>query len=428
MATAGLILIVVLVLLGAPVWAAVLAGASIALWAWGMAPEVMASVMFTKMANMGLVAVPLFIFAGQLLAVGGIAKPLIDLLSRFMGHIPGGPAYAIIGACVVFAAMSSSGLAAMAGFAPVALPLMEKTGYSRRFSIGLLICASALGPLIPPSVYLIIFGFLTEQSVKDLWTAAFLPGFMLAAFLAVTVFIHTRRGHYVAPPPATWRERRDALWRAGPILLMPAIVLVPIYLGWDTATEAAAVAVVYTLFLGFVVYRELTPRKVWESAVVSAHLVSMIFLIVAGAFMLSLAFTYMRIPFKLTDFIAGAGFGSLSFPIFIRARIRYDIYKNYGKNIDDFKGNIKQFRGIKSLVENHLNISLLYPLRVSMNEKVKLNQAEKEMINKALNFMKENNFDHFYSLYLLPANMCTPNDYKAILNLIQKGIFQPVND
>ena len=317
MATAGLILIVVLVLLGAPVWAAVLAGASIALWAWGMAPEVMASVMFTKMANMGLVAVPLFIFAGQLLAVGGIAKPLIDLLSRFMGHIPGGPAYAIIGACVVFAAMSSSGLAAMAGFAPVALPLMEKTGYSKRFSIGLLICASALGPLIPPSVYLIIFGFLTEQSVKDLWTAAFLPGFMLAAFLAVTVFIHTRRGHYVAPPRATWRERRDALWRAGPILLMPVIVLVPIYLGWDTATEAAAVAVVYTLFLGFVVYKELTPRKVWESAVVSAHLVSMIFLIVAGAFMLSLAFTYMRIPFKLTDFIAGAGFSSLSFPIFI---------------------------------------------------------------------------------------------------------------
>jgi len=194
---------------------------------------------------------------------------------------------------------------------------MEKTGYSKRFSIGLLICASALGPLIPPSVYLIIFGFLTEQSVKDLWTAAFLPGFMLAAFLAVTVFIHTRRGHYVAPPRATWRERRDALWRAGPILLMPVIVLVPIYLGWDTATEAAAVAVVYTLFLGFVVYRELTPRKVWESAVVSAHLVSMIFLIVAGAFMLSLAFTYMRIPFKLTDFIAGAGFSSLSFPIFI---------------------------------------------------------------------------------------------------------------
>lgn len=317
MATAGLILIVVLVLLGAPVWAAVLAGASIALWAWGMAPEVMASVMFTKLANMGLVAVPLFIFAGQLLAVGGIAKPLIDLLSRFMGHIPGGPAYAIIGACVVFAAMSSSGLAAMAGFAPVALPLMQKTGYSKRFSIGLLICASALGPLIPPSVYLIIFGFLTEQSVKDLWSAAFFPGFMLAAFLAVTVFIHTRRGHYVAPPRATWRERREALWRAGPILLMPVIVLVPIYAGWDTATEAAAVAVVYTLFLGFVVYRELTPRKVWESAVVSAHLVSMIFLIVAGAFMLSLAFTYMRIPFKLTDFIAGAGFGSLSFPIFI---------------------------------------------------------------------------------------------------------------
>lgn len=114
--------------------------------------------------------------------------------------------------------------------------------------------------------------------------------------------------------------------------------------------------------------------------------------------------------------------------IYLLEDLSYDIYKNYGKNIDDFKGNIKQFRGIKNLVEKHLNISFLYPLRVSMNEKVKLNQTEKEMMNKALNFMKENNFDHFYSLYLLPANMCTPSDYNTILNLIQKGIFQPVND
>jgi C4-dicarboxylate transporter DctM subunit len=317
LATAGLILILPLMILGVPVWASVLAGASIALLSWGMAPEVMASVMFSKLANMSLVAVPLFIFAGQLLAVGGISKPLINLLSRFMGHFPGGPAYAVIGACVAFAAMSSSGLAALAGFAPVALPLMEKTGYSRQFSTGLLLCASALGPLIPPSVYLIIFGFLTEQSVKDLWAAAFLPGFMLAVFLAITVFIHTKRGHYTPPPPATWRERRDALKDAWPILLMPVIVLVPIYLGWDTATEAAAVALVYTLFLGFVVYKELTPRKMWESAVIAARLTSMLFLIVAGAFMLSLAFTYMRIPFKLTDFIAGAGFSSLTFPIFV---------------------------------------------------------------------------------------------------------------
>jgi len=105
--------------------------------------------------------------------------------------------------------------------------------------------------------------------------------------------------------------------------------------------------------------------------------------------------------------------------------LAYDIYNKYGKLIDNFQGNIKQFRTIKELVEKHLNVSFLYPLKVVQDENVKLNQAEKEMINKALNFMKENKFDHFYSIYLLPANACTPGDYKAILELMRKGIFQP---
>jgi C4-dicarboxylate transporter DctM subunit len=315
MATVGLLLIGVLVLLGAPVWLGILTGSTMALLDWGYAPESIVSTMYHKIASFMLVAVPMFIFAGQLLAVSGVARPMINLLSKFMGHIPGGPAYAVIIACVIFAAMSSSGLAALAGFAPIAIPMLERTGYSRRFSIGLLMCASALGPLIPPSIYLIIFGHLTEQPVRELWLAAFLPGFMLAAFLAVTVLFHTRRGHYTPPPRATWRERWEALRLAWPALLVPVAVLLPIYRGWVSPTEASAVAVLCTLFLGFVVYRELTLRKVWEAAKETAHLSSMIFLIVASAFMLSTAFTYKRIPFKLTDFIEGAGFNWITLPV-----------------------------------------------------------------------------------------------------------------
>jgi len=317
MATAGLVLIFVLVLLGAPVWVSVFTGTSMALLDWGFSLEMIASIMYNKLASFMLVAVPMFIFAGQLLAVSGIARPLIDLLSKFMGHIPGGPAYAVIIACVIFAAMSSSGLAALAGFAPIALPMLEKTGYSRKFAIGLLMCSSALGPLIPPSIYLIIFGNLTEQPVQELWLAAFIPGFMLAGFLAVTVFIHTRRGHYTPPPPATWGERWEALKRAWPILLLPLAILVPIYRNLISPTEASAVAVLCTLFLGFVVYRELTLGKVWEAAKETAHLTSLIFLIVASAFLLSTAFTYKRVPFKITDAIQGAGFTSASLPIVI---------------------------------------------------------------------------------------------------------------
>jgi len=106
--------------------------------------------------------------------------------------------------------------------------------------------------------------------------------------------------------------------------------------------------------------------------------------------------------------------------------LAYDIYKNYGKLIDQFSGNLQPFRGMKDVVEKHLNISLLYPLQIVMPKKAELNQKEKEMIKRALDFMKQNKFNYFHTIYLLPENVCTPKDYEAILSLIKKGIFRPV--
>lgn len=106
--------------------------------------------------------------------------------------------------------------------------------------------------------------------------------------------------------------------------------------------------------------------------------------------------------------------------------LAYDIYKNYGKLIDQFSGNLQPFRGIKDVVEKYINTSLLYPLQIVMPKKAELNQKEKEMIKRALDFMKQNKFNYFYTIYLLPENVCTPKDYEAILSLIKKGIFQPV--
>ncbi len=106
--------------------------------------------------------------------------------------------------------------------------------------------------------------------------------------------------------------------------------------------------------------------------------------------------------------------------------LAYDIYKNYGNLIDQFDGNLKPFRGIKNLVEKHMNITLLYPLKIVIPKKADLNQNEKEMIKRALDFMKQHKFNYFYAIYLLPENVCTPKDYEAILSLIKKGIFRPV--
>jgi len=315
MVIAGLIIVVALIVLGAPVWMSIFAGASLMVVSWGMDVEMIASLMVSKLSNILLIAVPLFIFSGNLLAMGGAATPLVKVLNRFLGHIPGGPAYVVIVACMVFAAMSSSGIACVAAFAPIMLPMMAAMGYSKKFSIGLLLSSASLGPFIPPSIPLILFGYMTETSIRDLYTASFMPGLLLGALLAVTVFIHSRRGHYVPPPSASWGERWQALKEAWPVLLMPLVILVPIYQGWDTPSEASAVAVFYSLFLGFVVYRQLTLQKLWQAASQTVHTTAAIFLIVMSAFMLNTAFTYRRIPFIIVDAISGAGFTWASFAI-----------------------------------------------------------------------------------------------------------------
>ncbi|MFC1926133.1 TRAP transporter large permease [Chloroflexota bacterium] len=318
METIAIVALVVLVLAGAPIWVSALTGATImAVVALDMSPIILISVMYQKVAQTALIAVPLFIFSGQLLAVGGAAGPIVKVLNGFLGHVRGGPAYVIILACTIFGAMSSSATAAIAGFGPIMLPMMAQAGYSRRFSLGLLIGSVALAPLIPPSIPLIIFGYLTETSIRDLYVAGFIPGLLLAGLLAITVFIHSSRGHYTPVQKFTWGERWQAVKKGWPVMLMPVAVLVPIYGGWVTPSEGAVVAVIYSLILGFIAYRKLTLKNVWGAASTTVHVTSMLLLIMGAAFLLNLAFTYVRIPFKMNDALTSAGFGANTFLIVI---------------------------------------------------------------------------------------------------------------
>ncbi|MFX1288871.1 MAG: hypothetical protein ACFFFY_09995, partial [Promethearchaeota archaeon] len=110
---------------------------------------------------------------------------------------------------------------------------------------------------------------------------------------------------------------------------------------------------------------------------------------------------------------------------FVMEDLAYDIYKHYGEEIDKFTGILKPFRNMNELIEKHLHVSFLSPLKIVENPKIKLSKSEKEMVDKARTFMKENNFTYFYALYLLPDNAFTPKDYQTIFDLIEKGIFQP---
>jgi C4-dicarboxylate transporter DctM subunit len=299
---------VLLVLAGVPVFLSIfVAVAIISVTVMNVDATVLVGVMNTSVSKTLLIAVPLFILSGQLLARSGALTPLARLLTSFMGHIPGGPAYAVIIACVAFAAMSSTGMAGVAGFAPVIVPLMTGMGYSLSFTIGLLICASSLAGLIPPAIFPIYYGYISDSSVLALWTAGIMPGLMIAFFLGIIVFIQTRRGHYVKLPRASWRERFQAVKGCWPLLLMPAAVLGPLYGGYATPTEVAAIATVYSLLLGTVFFRQITPRLFWDACLGTASITARIFVIIMAALLLNAAFVYVRLPYDMADWLGGLG-------------------------------------------------------------------------------------------------------------------------
>ncbi|MFC1963027.1 TRAP transporter large permease [Chloroflexota bacterium] len=314
----GIGILIALLVLGVPIYLSIFVGVIfLVIYVMGVDPMVMAMVPFDKVNQFVLLAIPFFLLAGQLIAIGGAGKPLVKFLSALMGHIPGGPAYVIIVACTIFAAMSSTSIAAIAAFGPVVVPMMLQMGYGKKFSLGLLIVASTLGPLIPPSIPLILYGVIAEQSVRTLYTAAFIPGLLLAFLLSVTVFFWSRRGHYTKPPRSSWTERWQAFKEAWPVLLMPVVVLIPIYAGLVTPTEASAVCAVYALLLGTVAYRQLKLRQIWQALRQTVAACAMIYFILMAAFMLNLVLTYIRIPFELSEALSNAGFSAGIFMLMV---------------------------------------------------------------------------------------------------------------
>lgn len=307
-------ILVVLAALGVPLFLSCLAAVAFAVF---VVMDVDATFMmqnsFLFSKSFVLVSVPLFILSGQILAASGAVPPLIKLFNAFLGRLPGGPAYALILGCMLFGAMSSSALAAVAGFGPIVVPMLVQLGYSRMFAVGLLLAASTLAQLIPPSIQLIFYGFIAQESVLDLWTAGVVPGIIVAILLGVTVFVQTKRGHYETLPAADWGERWVALKQSWPVMLMVPIVLAPLYAGIATPTEVSAIAVVYSLFLGFVWYRGLTMQAFWDACRMTARMMGIIFIIILMFLLLNIALTHERLPFTLGEWMSDLGGGWMVF-------------------------------------------------------------------------------------------------------------------
>lgn len=247
--------------------------------------------------NYTLVALPLFIFAGNIMAKGGLGKDLFSLASVYFGHFPGGLAVATVVACAFFGAVSGSSAANALTIGAIAYPALVSYGYSKRMAAGLIATSSGLGILIPPSNSFITYGILTDESIGQLFMAGLIPGIMLALMLAIAVVIVSKRtGHWRPFPKASWKERLLTTKNCFAVILMPVVVIGGIYSGVFTVTEAAGAAVAYALIYSLVA-RRLKFKDLLEIVLVECtRSIAFLMMIIVCARMLAISVTMLQVP------------------------------------------------------------------------------------------------------------------------------------
>ena len=308
----GFAILLGLLAIGMPIGAAMfLVGLLGGFFAFGLAfVTSSAAVAWGTLSENGLTAIPLFVLMGELILRSGIADRMYSVFSKWFQGVPGGLLYSNIGSCALFSATSGSSVATAATIATVALPNMQKRGYSMRAALGSLAAGGTLGILIPPSINLIIYGSITGTSVGKLFLAGLVPGVLLTLAFMVWIYISHRGQAASEEPPISMRERILAtkdLWE--PALIFIA-VMGSLYSGLATATEAAAVAVVITVFAVWR-NRQLNWALLREAFIATARTSGMILFIILGAFVLNLALSLTGIGNAITKWILSFGLSQI---------------------------------------------------------------------------------------------------------------------
>ena len=252
-----------------------------------------------------LIAVPLFVLAGDLMQQGGMSRRLVDFANALIGHIRAGLAYVNVLACLFFAAISGSSPATVAAIGSNLIPEMEKVGYNRQFSGALTASAGMIGVMIPPSIPFIIYGVTAEVSIGKLFLAGIVPGLLFALMFMVIARILVRREAQIKntetrfSPRSVGRTFRESFWA----LLVPGIILGGIYSGIFTPTEAGAVAVVYAAFIGLFVYRDIRFGELPDLLAKSARTSGTILVLVIMASAFGRLVTLAQIPSQLAGYL-----------------------------------------------------------------------------------------------------------------------------
>jgi tripartite ATP-independent transporter DctM subunit len=260
---------------------------------------------FTQLANPVLLCIPLFVFAGTIMSESGIAASLLRFVNIFVGRIRGGLGVVASVSCAIIGAISGSGLTGVAATGPLLIPEMAAKGYPRGYATALVANSSILGLLIPPSVTMIIYGWVTDTSILACFLATLGPGLLITALFCVVNLVMARKFPLVLDQPMTAKETiKDGVKhtsRAIPALIMPVIILGGIYGGIMTPTEAAAVAVIYALPVGFLIYKGLTMQTFLAAAKSSATAVGAIMVMIIFSLMLSQIFVMEDVPQALVE-------------------------------------------------------------------------------------------------------------------------------
>lgn len=298
----------VVLVMGGPIFLAILAGTFVTFE--GFAPPIPPMVLPQRMVDgvnkFSLLAIPLFIFAADIISRGQIGARLVRLGEAVVGHVPGGLAIATVLSCALFGAMSGIGAAAVVSIGPIVFPALVRQGYSRGFAVGLIVTASTLAMLIPPGVAMILYALQTNSSIGAMFLAGLGSGLLFTLALCLYAFVYARVRGIGTLPRQTWRQQFVALQAAAFALGLPVVVLGGIYGGIFTPTEAAAFACVYAFLVEWLIYRSLSPGETLRLSSQSAATISVLLILIAAGTVLTYYLTLSQVPQQVTRLLSDA--------------------------------------------------------------------------------------------------------------------------
>ncbi|KIC07337.1 C4-dicarboxylate ABC transporter permease [Leisingera sp. ANG-M1] len=314
MAATIFLTMIVLLLLGFPMMIPLIAGAFIGfLMLFGdlARTETMVQQMMAGIRPASLIAVPMFIFAADIMTRGQSAGRLINVVMAYIGHIRGGLAISTAAACTMFGAVSGSTQATVVAIGSPLRPRMLQAGYKDSFVLALIVNASDIAFLIPPSIGMIIYGVVSSTSIAELFIAGIGPGLLILVLFSLYAYIYAVRNNVPTEPKATWAERlqtmRQALWPMG----FPVIIIGGIYGGVFSPTEAAAACVLYALILEVGVFRSMTLANVYDTAKSTGLITAIVFILVGAGAAFSWVISFAQVPQQILGAIGIAEMGAI---------------------------------------------------------------------------------------------------------------------